>query len=186
MKQEILQAIKNDYLAKMKTKTNTIELLKKIEELEQNEIVKEYLNLTEQLKSIDYQEIIGRSNEDIMESAFRNHMYSIKETNGIYVCLGTFMMNNTYDIEHGPSDYRLKRDDPRAEYRIYKDIEKTDSIQIPINKCEKFESTHKVIIPKTSLTEKYYYELQREFIKTAVKHDQEKACQRVLRKKEQH
>lgn len=182
MKEEILQSIKKEYQEKKQQQNNTIEILKKIEELEQNEIVKEYLNLTEQINTVDYSQIIAQNKDDLLESAFRKHSNLIKETNGIYVCLGTFMMDNICDIEHGPSDYRVRRNDPKAEYRVYQDLENYNTKQIPIKQCEEFENTHTVIIPKTILTEKYYYELQREFLKNAVKYGQEKACQKVLKK----
>ena len=104
----------------------------------------------------------------------------IDDTNEIYVCLGTFMLDNICDIVNGPSDIRLDRDDSRAEYRIYRNIENNYSEQIPIRKCEEFEKTHKVIIPNTTSIERYYYELQKEFITLAVTEGQEKACKKIL------
>ena len=107
----------------------------------------------------------------------------MKTTNEIYLCMGTFMMNNICDIEHGSSDIRLNRDDPRAEYRIYRNIEDEFSRLIPIHKCEEFERNHKVIIPKTIYTERYYYELQREFIRIAISEGQEIACKKILERR---
>ena len=71
----------------------------------------------------------------ILDSTFYSHRHMIKTTNDIYVCMGTFMMDNICDIEHGPSDIRLKGDDPKAEYRIYKNIETEELEIITIRKC---------------------------------------------------
>ena len=182
MKEEMLQSIKKDYENQKELRDNTIKSLEKLKELENNEIVKEYLNLKEKLQLLKYERIINQTDTEIINTLFRRNMYSNKDTNEIYVCLGSFKLDNVYDIEHGPSDFRVRRDDPTAEYRIYKDIENENYIQLAIDKCEKFENTHKVIIPKTILTDKYYYELQKEFILTAVEEGQEKACQKILAK----
>ena len=107
----------------------------------------------------------------------------LNETNDIYLCLGTFRMDDICDIVHGPRDIRLKRDDPKAEYRIYRNIEDGFSEQIPIHKCDEFERIHKIIFPKVDyLADKYFYELQREFIKLSIFQGQKTACKKILSK----
>lgn len=183
MKEEVLNQIKDSYNQKKKIRNDILALLDRLRKLEENDIVKEYIKLKQQLDTTNYQKILGEPENQILYSTFYSHRYMIKDTNEIYVCIGTFRLDNICDIEHGPSDIRLKRDDPRAEYRIYRNLEDEFSKQIPIHKCEEFERTHNVIIPKTTLsTEKYYYELQKEFITLAVTEGQETACRKILKR----
>lgn len=183
MEQEILQKIKDDYERRKQERTNLKDLMQEIKNLEETETVKKYLTLTEKLDSTKFKKNLLVSDEELLDLAFSSNCYNIKNTNNIYVCLGTFMLDSCYDIVHGPSDIRLKYDDPRAEYRIYKNIEDGDSKLIPIKKCALFEATNKVIFPQTSRTDKYYYELQREFISTMIEHGQEEACKKILTRK---
>lgn len=183
MEQEILQKIKDDYERRKQERTNLQNLMQEIKNLEETETVKKYLSLTEKLDSIKFKKNLLVSDMELLDLSFRSYCYSIRSTNNIYVCLGTFMLDSCCDIVHGPSDIRLKYDDPRAEYRIYRNIEDGYSKQIPIRKCALFELNNKVIFPQTSKTDKFYYELQREFISTMIKHGQEEACKRILTKK---
>ena len=160
MEEEILQKIKDDYVRRKEERANLLNLMGEIAKLEENETVKKYLALTEELASVKFKKNLLVSDEELLDLSFRSNCYSIKKTNNIYVCLGTFRLDNICDIVHGPSDIRLNRDDPRAEYRIYRNIEDGFSEQIPIKKCAEFEATHKVIFPKTSRTDKFYYELK--------------------------
>lgn len=183
MEQEILQSIKEESRKRQEKREYFSNLLEQLEKLEEDENVKKYVELRKKTDSVDYQKLLEESDEDILYRTFYRHQYMIKNTNEIYVCLGTFMLDNICDIEHGPSDIRLNRNDPRAEYRIYSDLENEVSRQIPISRCEEFERTHRVIFPQTSLTQKYYYQLQKEFISLVVTEGQEKACQKILSKK---
>ena len=148
MKEEILERIKMDYHEMKSKKEKYQKIRKRIQELEQNELVKEYLQLLSQTESYDYERIVDLSKEKMYDRAFRNHLTSIKETNGIYVYLGSFIYSIECDIEHGANDYRVKRNDPNANYWLYQDIERYDSIEIPIKKYEDFEKNHQVIILK--------------------------------------
>ena len=88
------------------------------------------------------------------------------------------------DIVHGSSDIRLSRDNPRAEYCIYSNIEDGCSEYVSIKKCEKFEMMHNVIIPNTNIfTDAYFIKLQKEFFSLAVTFGQEEAKKRILEKK---
>lgn len=183
MEQKILQKIKDDYERRKQERTNLQNLMQEIKKLEENETVKKYLALNEQLNSIKFKKNLLVSDIELLDLSFKSYCYSIRSTNNIYVCLGTFMLDSSCDIVHGPSDIRLKYDDPRAEYRIYKNIEDGYSKQISIRKCALFEATNKVIFPQTSRTDKFYYELQKEFISTMIEHGQEEACKRILIRK---
>jgi len=93
------------------------------------------------------------------------------------------MRNNTVDIVHGSNDYAVNRDSKEADYREYRHIEDEFDIQsVHIANCDEFERKHKVIILKTLLPEKKYYEIQKEFIELCVKYGQEEACRRILEK----
>ena len=182
MTEEVLKEIKKDYEQRKETRNHLSEVLEEIIKLEEDDTVKKYLNLKKELESINYKKIIEQSDEQILYSSFYNNRYMIIETNDIYICMGTFMMDSICDIVHGPSDIRLNRDDPRAEYRIYRNIEDGYSEVISMRKCEEFERMHKVIIPNIYWTEKYFYELQKEFIKITLEEGQEAAYKRVLSK----
>ena len=182
MKEEILERIKMDYEKMKSEKEQYQKVRKRIQELEENELIKEYLGLLSQTESYDYERIAGLSKEKMYDRAFRNHLTSIKETNGIYVYLGTFIYSIECDIEHGANDYRVNRNNPNADYRLYQDIESYDSIEIPIKKCEDFEKTHQVIFAKTYPKNLKYYEIQNYFIKTSIEEGQEVACKKLLKK----
>ena len=141
---------------------------------------KEYLSLQEQLSSIKCIKNLIGSDDELLYLAFRSNAYGFKETNGIYVCMGTFMMENNSDVIHGPRDIRLKYDDPRAEYRYYKNLEDGMVEHVSIKRCPQFELMHKVIFPQTTNTEKFYNDLQMEFIKMCIVENQEEACRKIL------
>lgn len=182
MKEEKLKTIKEEYQRNKELKKSVENTITRIEELKENEFVKEYLSLLEKINKINYQDILNWTDDAMLDLATYRNMHNIKETNGIYVCLGTFKLGNLCDIEHGPSDERVKRDDLSAEYRIYQDLECDDSVQIPIGLCEEFENTHKIIFPDVYNSLGFYYKIQREFIKEAITTNQEKACTKVLSK----
>lgn len=140
----------------------------------------EYLELRRLFEKESNRKIIIKSDRIILDDVFCSYVYKIKDTNSIYVCLGTFKIDNICDIEHGPSDYRVDRDDPRAEYRIYKNIENNDYKQIPIKLCDKFECEHRIIFPNSYFSEIFFYNLQKGFINDLMIMDQEKACIKLL------
>ena len=93
------------------------------------------------------------------------------------------MYNNDIDIEHGSTDYVVDKNSQKADYRQYRHLEDYwDTKNVMIAKCDEFEKTHKVIIPKGLMLENKYYEMQREFIQLAVKYGQEEAYRKILKK----
>jgi len=183
MEQEVMYKIKIRYEAGLRRRKKYSDLFKELEELEKDEKIKKYLDLKKRLERFDYKKIINETDEEILSRTFLSYQYEINETNEIYLYLGTFMLEGFCDIEHGPRDIRLKRDDPKAEFRQYRNIEDGYSEEIPIHKCEEFEKTHTIIFPEIEeLAEKYFYEIQKEFIKIAVTEGQEEAYKKILTK----
>jgi len=184
MEQEILDEIKNNYNESLERKKYISGLIDKINKLEENDIVKKYIELMIEYESLKDDKIISQSDQSIFDSICRSYICEIKETNGIYVCLGTFMSDDSVDIVHSSADIRVSRDDPRAEYRIYRNIEDGNTKYISIKNCEMFEKTHDIIILNTNIfTDIYYYKLQKEFFSLAVTFGQEEAKRKILEKK---
>lgn len=183
MKEEILQLIKKEYYEIKEKKDNICNLMDKIAELEKNDIVREYLQLKEELQTIDYKNIMRYSDKNMIDLAYGKYSHLIDKTNGIYVYLGTYSRGTCCDIEHGTSLFRVGRNDSRANYREYGNLEKYHPVMIPIDKCEEFERNNKIIYLKGYFLESHFYKIQSEFIKDAVEYGQEEACKRVLSKK---
>ena len=125
-----------------------------------------------------------KTDEDLLYSALCS--VRINETNNIYVYMGTFKKNHECDIEHGANDYRVNKNDPDADYRIYRNLEFMAyqdgyEIEIPIKECESFEQNHIVIYPQgTCLCDQYYLKLRDEFFDTAILDSQEKALEKIM------
>ena len=150
---------------------------KKVSELLNSEDVKEYFRLVGrepirlQHKVIDEYKIVKRVFERII------WRIDEKDTNGIYVYKGTYMVDNCCDIVHGPSDIRVERDYPFATHRNYWDIEQAYAIEVPIKKCDEFEKTHDVIYLSSN-----YHSIRQEFIEEALEHGQEEAVNKIKKK----
>lgn len=182
MKEEILRQMK-DRLKQEKVRNETHNLkVKKIKELEQDPRVKEYLKLIEMNPSS--LKLIDCSDEEIINSIYRKYLPEIKEneTNGIFVYIGTYRYSHELDLIHGSTDDRVDYNDPKANYRIYFDIEQLFSNTISITDCEQFEKEHIVIYPQTYLKEKEYYKIQKQFFIKAVLTNQESAKKLILGK----
>lgn len=182
MNEEILKKIKIDY-EKLKTKKEeSIKIYNRITELENNEFVKEYLELISTFEERNLAKNINISNDDLIYKAFLMNKHKITQTNEIYMYLGTYKLDSQSDVEHGISDQKVARNDPEAQYRMYIDIENEEYKQIPIKYCDEFEETHKIIYLNKYFTEKYFYIIQKEFIENLINIGQEEACTKVLKK----
>lgn len=181
MKQEILDKIKRSYEIGLNRKKYYSSILEELKKLEQDK--KRYIELKRRLEQLDYKKIIGESEEEILIRALEDWQYEIMETNNIYVYYGTFMIENNLDINQRPRDIRLERNDPRADYRIYRNIEDGFSEVVLINRSASFEKEHTVIFPKVdNQSEQFFYEIQKEFIKTSINEGQIEAHRKILRK----
>lgn len=185
MKQSILEKIKKECLMRkeLKKKYNNDDI--RIKELEEKDNVKEYLDLLSKKKDrIKIIDSLDLSNEDdlirMYMSLFSIHRSEICETNNIYVYLGSYQKNYETDIEHGASDYSLKKDDPNVDYSVYKNLETEEEKIILINEKDEFEREHNIINLKGFFKENRFYTLQSEFIKNCIENSQEEAVKKVL------
>ena len=178
----------------------TEELLKQIREESKNEITNlekfnTYSRLRSELEKIEnrkrdlgllYDLYMGigpaeKTEDDVIMDTYHKYLDHIeeKDTNGIYVHVGTYMaldLSNE-EFEKGyPYEIEVNIDDPRATHRYYWDLEGVWSKEIGIEDCTEFERTHTVIYVDN------FYEVQRDFIITAVKYNQREAVNKVLKK----
>lgn len=180
MEARFLNEIRDKYNKQLEDVKKYDIIAKRVSELLENDTVKEYLELVKIMKEQECKRNQECSENDLINNSFYSTLYEIEETNNIYVYLGTYVSSRECDIVHGNSDIRLGREDPRADYSIYQNVESSDSVTIYINKRDEFEKTHTVIYPKTMLTESFFYAIQTEFFKVAVRESQEAACERIL------
>ena len=94
MEEEKLITIKEEYQKNKELKKSIENMMTRIEELKENELVKEYLGLLKKIDKIDYKNILSWTDDMMLDLAAYRNMHNIKETNGIYVCLGTFKLSN--------------------------------------------------------------------------------------------
>ncbi len=183
MKEETLNEIRRE-VKELKRKNEEINRKnRRIQELEQDAKVREYLRLRE-IKSMRIKEYLETDIESLVEKVYYRYTrcINVTDTNNIYVYLGTYKSSYDTDIEHGSNDIRVDYNDTSAEYRMFQDIELDSQIIIPISKCKDFESLHKIVYIKGYRLWARYYSIQKEFFTEAVKSSQEKACERILRK----
>ena len=180
MEEEIINKIKKEYNKRKVAKERSLKIISRKQELENDPKVQEYLKLNNMIINSKCEQKIKQSNDEIIESIFNKYKYSIRETNNIYVYLGTFVVSNEYDIVHRPSDIRVSYDDPKAQFRIYINLENNIEEIIKINDCDKFEEENNIIFPITYNKRNYHYELQKEFSKDIIIDGQERACERDL------
>ena len=174
MTEDILKQIRKEYF----TKKQEIEKLKQKRErlkvLEKCFEVKEYLKLLGCTSLIDDNQSDILTDDEILYSTYRKYIYKSKYTSNIYVYVGAFKRTSDGDILSSNSSF---------DYKLYQDVENEFNkvYMAPLN-YQKFERDNKVIIPENPSFE-IYYQIRREFIHTAIKEDQDLACQKILHKK---
>lgn len=176
----------------------TKEMLKKIKEESEKEIAKldgyntyarlrNKLAITEEAKAslgLPYNRdmyLPEKTESDVIMSIYKKYANQIKETdtNGIYIYVATYMPSefSTEEIEEGfQFEIETEINDPRATHRYFWNIEGLCSKSVNIQDCEEFEKTHTVLYVDN------FYEIQEEFIITAVKENQKKAVNKLLQK----
>lgn len=182
MKEDTLTQIKNEVeITKLNIEKNNT-MVKRIKKLEKNRYVREYLSLVG--LSNTKQKFITDTDDEIISQIYGKHIHRIDErdTNGIYVYLGTFRYSDEIDIVHSSCDIRVKYDDDRADYRLYQDLEQLASLVVNIKDCKAFEENNTIINPNGYFKSREYYKIQKEFFITAVKKGQETARRRILKK----
>lgn len=186
MTEELLTKMKEELEIERQKLADYNRKVKRLRELENDVNVQEFLKLT----NLEYESLSLKrvSSESLIESVFYHHLHEIdeKDTNGIYVYLGTYKYTDEIDIVHSPHDIRVPYDSPVADYRVYQNIEECSSKQIPILKCEQFEKEHTILNPKVPITSKGFYDIQKDFFIRAIKVNQESAKKMVLRKYRRH
>ena len=172
MSNEVLEMIRESYNSLLVKKNKEKEDLKRLEQLEKNDIVREYLNLKNSLLMPNNQYRM-LSDDELIEAAFQGYKNCIVETNCIYVCLGEFAFGREKKL-----------------YKRYMNIEKSDdAVLIPLEECLEFEKNHEVVFVSgiddgfKHIFDNRYEEVQRDFLREAINGNQEKACHRVLSKK---
>ena len=184
MKPEMLEKIKRDYFKLKEEYQTNIDELTRLKELEKHPLVQEYLRLQQEIEEFSPKKITEEHCLDFASEAYAMNSHHIKETNSIFVYLGTYKNTSSKDVLRGPESIRVKYNDPTAEYRLYVDLEKhrIDTLEIPLQNCTLFEQTHRIIFPKSYNTAREFYDLQNAFILDAIKLGQEEAIKRVLAK----
>ena len=188
MTEDDLEKLRVEYEKLKRVQQEITDIITEISALEKTDAVKRYLLLTEQLnnnKNYLYSHIESKDDMSLISSCIGK--VKIKETNGIFVYVGTYMVNHEIDIVHGSTDFRVNYCDQNADYSQYKNIESSSSdsnyiINVPVSKRSRFEQEHTVVFPKSYFKDKEFYEMQNEFFKDAIKYGQEEAVQRVLAK----
>lgn len=183
MKEETLNKLRME-VKELKRKNEEINRKnRRIQALEQDSKVREYLKLRG-IRETRIIEHLETNEESLVEKAYYSLIRSIneKDTNKIYVYLGTYKSSYESDVIHGSNDIRVDYNDPTSEYRMFQDIELDSQIIIPIDKCKDFESSNKIIYLKGYRLWGKYYSIQKEFFKESFKNGQEEACKLILRK----
>ena len=118
MKENTLTQIKNEVeITKLNIEKNN-EMVKRIKELEKNRYVREYLSLVG--LSNTKQKFITDTDDEIISQIYDKYIHRIDErdTNGIYIYLGTFRYSSTADIV-SLGDDKVSYDDDRADSVSY-------------------------------------------------------------------
>ena len=120
-----------------------------------------------------------KTEHEVIMSIYKKYIgdIKVKDTNEIYVYYGTYMKLDLTpeEIEDGyPFEQEVEKNDPRATHRYYGNLECLWTETVPIDECLEFENTHIVLYAED------FYEVEKEFIMTAVKENQEKALSKVL------
>ena len=161
MKEEVLESIRKTFERLTEQRKESKIIWDRIDELEQNDLIKEYIELKSKVSRINPRKKY-LTDDEILEISLEGNIIKANETNNIYVCLGTIKMSN------------------QKYYKRYMNLEdRNDSYLISINNCQEFEQTHTVIL----LTKNNQYnEIRKEFERISLEEGQEKAYCKILRK----
>ena len=177
MKEELLKIIRDESLKEISEMDKYNEYADRRNELADLEEIKKMFGLPYTRDM----ELPRKTEKGIILSTYDKYAVNINEedTNGIYVYIGSYRPSDfTYEeIEDGaPFEVLTDYDDPRATDSRYYNLEGIWCKTIKIDECDEFERTHTVIFVDD------FYELQNEFIMTAVKESQEQAVSKILKK----
>lgn len=126
-----------------------------------------------------------KTEDGIIMSMYRKHLDEIEEedTNKIYYYEGTYKYVFEYYRLLGPTTELVARDDPKADFRRYSNIEGVYIYNLCLKDADEFERTHTVLYDEknTKLGGGQYW-ITEDFVTTAVRENQEKAKNLVLKK----
>lgn len=185
MKIEELNELKEKVNQLQKARDKVLEIQAEIKKLEETEEIKSYLSLLDLLEEKTTGKNTGiekYTNKKIINIAI--HDTKITPDDEIYVYLGTYKYNNEVDVVHGANDISVSRKNHDANYVLYKNLEVKDyeTVQVPYEKADEFESTHKIIIPQNVASkQRYFYDLQSEYFETMIFESPLKAKEKVKR-----
>lgn len=185
MEQAILDSIIEEYKKLTEKNKEINKKRKRLSKLMQHRLVKEYIKLYNEVNAFDGINAFHKQNyKSALTQSFRRFEYNIKETNGIYVYLGTFKYTDEVDIVHGEHDDRVNRDDPKADYSLYRNIENHNLQEdVKIKDRDEFERTHTIICGKNQcFPDMEYWKIQEEFYELVIKKGQEVACKEIIKK----
>ncbi len=179
--------MKRNELIKLRKLVNIeIERRKRIKELLEQNLVKEYLKITNSnIKELDENNI-----QEILNNILKE--FSISRTNGIYVCTYAYYLD--WNVYYQETNYYSKSTDINsidADYKIYADIESDKLIKaVKENKnndkrplISNFEKENIVLNPyNTHQNNNGFYEVKYNFFNSALKDGQEKAKKLILSK----
>ena len=122
-----------------------------------------------------------KTEEEIIMSIYKKYERFIEEedTNRIYVYVSSYMPSDytIEEIEEGaPYQIEVPYDDSRATHRYYYNLEGLWTECINVEDCPLFEQTRTVIYVDN------FYELQKEFILTAINETEQIAVSKILKK----
>ena len=186
MKNEELIKLRENYNELMNERNKILALKSKIEELENNPVVKEYLDTISEYEKNKAKHIDPIEQEE--DSYFVRVAVSrtdITPRDDYYVYMGTYKYTNEIDIVHAAHDIRVNRDDKDADYVVYSNLEAKSSsfdrtIEVPYSKAYEFEKNHKIIVPENVFSrDSYFYKLQEEYYETAILESDDKAIEKV-------
>ena len=182
MKEEILEKIRKDYEFRLEIKENLAKKSARLRELEENKYVKEYLEIINKKSNNNYKWYEYTSDDQILDISYRTYSREIRESNRLYVYLGSYKSDQNYGISCSYNDILVERDSPEVLYSIYWDLEKENEIKISIEVRDEFEKIHNIVYPETAFRDKEFYEIRRNFLRLSIYEGQEVACKKILKK----
>ena len=170
-------------------KSKKINLKSEIKELEENELIQNYLKKKEQLNSLNEKitqirrengkEFLFDENKALIQYGSNNH------TNNIYVCLGGYpkrrkVTDNMQIMFEPDMDKYLPIESNEVAYRIYANIESNYTEVIAKTEWNEFENENTVLFPGEEDPFEFYIRVRLLFFKNCIENTQEEAIAKVL------
>lgn len=186
MRNEELIKLRENYNELINERNKILALKSKIEKLENDPIVKEYLDTVLEYEDNKAKHVYPvEEKEDSYFVRRAVDKTSITPRKDYYVYMGTYKHTSEIDIIHAANDIRVNRNSKDADYVVYYNLEARvhsfeGTVEVPYSKADEFESTHKIIVPKNVVSSNsYFYDLQEEYYETAILESEAKAIEKV-------